>query len=99
MQKLYIIFILMVVMMTGCNKETVDLTQADVEILDKKIVKRTENFHGVIRSSEPDFIVTTELIDYPVKEIKVQVGDVVEAGEVLCVLDPKYINEYYGLVR
>ncbi len=73
--------------MTGCNKETVDLTQADVEILDKKTVKRTENFQGVIRSSEPDFIVTTELIDYPVKEIKVQVGDVVEAGEVLCVLD------------
>lgn len=87
MQKLYIIFILMVVLMTGCNKETVDLTQADVEILDKKTVKRTENFQGVIRSSEPDFIVTTELIDYPVKEIKVQVGDVVEAGEVLCVLD------------
>lgn len=46
MQKLYII--LMVVLMTGCNKETVDLTQADVEILDKKTVKRTENFQGVI---------------------------------------------------
>ncbi|MBO4863777.1 MAG: HlyD family efflux transporter periplasmic adaptor subunit [Eubacterium sp.] len=49
------------------------------------------NSTGTIESQEVQSVVTT--LQYPIKEIKVEVGDRVKAGDTVCIIDDKDINE------
>ncbi len=49
------------------------------------------NSTGVVASREVQSVVST--LQYPIKEIKVQVGDRVKAGDTVCIIDDKDINQ------
>lgn len=82
-----IICILMVFMLVGCDRIGQNITKVDVQVLDKHTVRKTITFPGIVQSANIDTIVITDIEDCPVKDINVRVGDLVEAGEVICVLD------------
>ncbi len=82
-----IISILMVFMLVGCDRIGQNITKVDVQVLDKHTVRKTITFPGIVQSANVDTIVITDIEDCPVKDINVRVGDLVEAGEVICVLD------------
>lgn len=89
MRKICCIGLLLVMVLVGCSKQIADVPVVDVTILDTHFVKKTVTFEGVIQAANNDTMITTELLDYPVKSVNVKVGEWVEPGEIICVLDIK----------
>lgn len=89
MRKIGCIGLLFVMVLVGCSKQKANVPVADVTILDTHLVKKTVTFEGVIHAANNDTVVTTELLEYPVKSINVEIGERVEPGQIICVLDIK----------
>ena len=71
--------------------QTLKDNETVVEAYGEKDMTAYINATGVVESGEVSEIVTS--LQYPVKEIKVQVGDHVKSGDVVCVIDDKDIDE------
>ena len=69
----------------GLGKETL------VEEYKQQDLTAYINSTGTIESQEVQSVVTT--LQYPIKEIKVEVGDRVKAGDTVCIIDDKDIDE------
>ena len=74
--------------------DTLNETLGDGTLVDefgKKDMSAYVDVTGVAESQNVEKVVTT--LQYPVKEIKVKVGDYVKAGDVICTIETKDIEE------
>lgn len=76
---------LMATALCGCSEQKVNVVELKSENLSS-----TVKADGYIQSSEEKNIYTS--LNYTIKEVNVEVGDVVRAGDVLCTLDTKMLE-------
>lgn len=79
------------------NDQTGTLNIPDTTVLSKMDLELTVTATGTLQSVETQQV--TSNLSYDIKEILVEVGDMVEAGQLLCVLDGSELNDAISDIR
>ncbi len=64
---------------------------SDTAVLQKTDIKNSINATGIVESSDSFFVYSD--LNYAIKEVSVEVGDTVSAGDILCQLDSETLSE------
>lgn len=74
--------------MTGCKSDEQNtVPRMNVAEFSKNDLSQVLSVDGKIESTDKDFSITTELVNYKVTSINFKVGDRVNEGDIVCELD------------
>lgn len=92
------VLILVVVGFFTLNKpaagKEMGLAKTSTTVLQKGNLRDTVNVSGTVKSKTSKNVYTT--LTFPIKEVKVEVGDKVKAGDVLAILDTSTLDKELG---
>ena len=78
---------------TSANAQSVPAVEADTSTLERGTISEKVSASGTIESASSVNVYAKSNQSSPVMEVNVKVGDVVQAGDVLCTLDPQAVQE------